>query len=367
MRSKQCLSDINNRFYSDPKVTIFAPNWVRKGLKQLRRYVKPGTVVKVKDDILSTRYITLRRLGLKQLQIVARNERMNTSGIINFSHYEKLIRDKSVIYAIKDLLRQCIIVGSDKTTHFGGYNSARKKQVAPVVVIDLSALEFRQPHNTGRLVLVGHKVPKGLLDDLIYQNVVGEKRPTFAQARNDRTGRFVKKGAVYFDTYAYERFVEKDFSLVCLALHKQPGLKVANVNLKFLKYGCGGFAGNFRDILEKHINEGIRRALKKQFKLKSNRIKSFEFPFFRYDKELFELCDRHRAYCGFTRTDALKRTDYPTITVTTNCANPHAMPGNTMNFSSVDGAIAMNLRTKANKFSAIINTKMKEKFIKIHK
>ena len=367
LRVKQLLSDINHRYYSDPKVTIFAPNWVRQGLKYLRKYIKPGTVLRLVAENGSSKDVVLKKqIGLKELQIIARNERSNNSGKIDFRSYEDVITDESVIYSLKDLCRQCVIIGQDVTKHIGGYKTKKVKMVNKVVIIDLIGLQFQKNYNSGRLVLIGNDVPQGLLDDLIYRKVVGQKRPTVNQARQDRTGRFVKKGPLYFDTYAYERFVEKDFYLVCQALHKLPGLKVGIVNLKFLKYGSGFYAGAYSKLVTKHIVNGIYRGLQRQLRQKSNKIKSFEFPFYAHDQRLWELCDKYRIYCGFTDEDALRPADYH-MTATTNCACAHAVAGNGMTYGSVDSAIAENLRSKANKFSPIINSKMKEKFIKMYK
>jgi hypothetical protein len=63
-----------------------------------------------------------------------------------------------------------------------------------------------------------------------------------------------------------------------------------------------------------------------------------------------------------SRDDALKKTS-TYVTATTNCADPHVVMGNEMDFGSVDAAIAENLLSKANIFSPTINQSMKEKFI----
>jgi len=63
-----------------------------------------------------------------------------------------------------------------------------------------------------------------------------------------------------------------------------------------------------------------------------------------------------------SRSDALKQTN-SYKTATTNCADPHAVMGNEMGYSSVDAAIAQNLVNKGNQFSPCLNQQMNMKFI----
>ena len=81
-----------------------------------------------------------------------------------------------MILSIKDLVRQCIIVGKDETTHYGGYGSKSVSQNQRVIVVDLIALQFQKEYNTGRLILIKPNTIKGELDDIIFRNVVGEEK-----------------------------------------------------------------------------------------------------------------------------------------------------------------------------------------------
>ena len=364
LRRDQTISEMSK--FNDSNVTIFGPLWLQHGLEQLAKHTPPDIVLEVMDN-KGSKLIELDSFGLKALQMIARNERCNTSGEIAFSLYENVIKDRSVIYSIKDLVRQSVIIGLDETTHFGGYGTRKSAQVSQIILIDLIGLQFQKPYNSGRLVLIGPNEYVGLLDDFILENVTGQKRVSFEQIKSDRTGRFKKCGDAYFDTYAYEKFVEQDFILVCLALQDTLGPAANEINLKFLKYGTGFFAGLYARILEQHISKGIYAAMKQLLESGRNQIKSFEFPFYQSDqhtKQLSKLCKKHSVECRLTKYDALQQTHLKTAT--TNCADPHAVAGNEMGYSSVDAAIAENIKSKAKKFSPIINTEMKEKFININ-
>ena len=65
-----------------------------------------------------------------------------------------------------------------------------------VLIADLVALQFQRAYNTGRQVIIPkHESLKGLLDELIFENVVGEPKRSFQEAEafseNDTTGRYI--------------------------------------------------------------------------------------------------------------------------------------------------------------------------------
>lgn len=50
-------------------------------------------------------------------------------------------------------------------------------------MVDLAGLQFQQAYNTGRLVLItSDNYGTGLLDDLIFEKVVGEKKTSYEEA-----------------------------------------------------------------------------------------------------------------------------------------------------------------------------------------
>jgi len=363
VRHDQTRNDVSSKVYQNGSVTIVAPEWVREGLIQLSKHIPSGTRFDVYDKKGQFKSIIIEgELSLKHLVMVARSEPFNTDGSINYANYEPTITDKSVIHALKDLVRQCVIVAQDETTHYGGYpRGAPIEQRDKVYIADLIGLQFQKRHNSGRLVLIGNDLPKGLLDDFIFRNVVEEDKKSYKEADEDRSGRYVKHEDVYFDTIAYNKFVANDVLITGLPLNE-----IANeeLNFKFLKYGTGYFAGSFSEILGKYIYGAVAEGLDKLFSFKNQtRIKFVELPFYGYNKSIADVCQKHQIECKFSEDDALKRTHPEYVNAITNCADPHAITGNEMRYSSVDAAIAMNLKSKANIFTPIINQLIKEEFI----
>ena len=253
MRHDQSLHDQNNVLYQDDNVLIVAPDWVQTGLQIIK-----SSIAKEIDLVITDRksneiiHKTTGNITLKELQLMARNEESNTNGKIQFNNYVGI--NENIVLSIKDLVRQCVVVGSDRTTHYGGYptDTPRVPQNDRAFVCDLIALQFQNEYNSGRLVLIGDQLPKGLLDDFIYENVVGEKKLNRAQAANDRSGRFIFVNGVFFDQKAYIKFVANDILIAGLALNH---CAREQLNFKFLKYGTGYFAGGFRSILESLIGK----------------------------------------------------------------------------------------------------------------
>lgn len=87
-------------------MTIFSFEWMKEGLKRIRNSIDGEIRVIVADrnehHNLSGNWL------LKDLQMVARNESSNTNGVINFGNYSGISKD--VIYSLKDLNRQSVIV-----------------------------------------------------------------------------------------------------------------------------------------------------------------------------------------------------------------------------------------------------------------
>lgn len=254
LRQDQTI-DCLSKNYHDSNVLIVAPDWVKEGLNQLSQFIPQGTEFPVYENNNPSKIksiIIKNELTLKDLIVISRNEPVNVSGRINYKNYEPIFSDanKNVIYSIKDLARQCVIVARDKTTNYGGYPKGQNpitKQNEQVYIVDLIGLQFQNKFNSGRLVLIGNNLPEGLLDDLIFEKVVGEKKKSFKEASEDKSKRYLQHNEVYFDTIAYKKFVETDVLISGLALNI-----IANksLNFKFLKYGTGFFAGIYSSILE---------------------------------------------------------------------------------------------------------------------
>lgn len=121
------------------------------------------------------------------------------------------------------------------------------------------------------------KLSEGILDNAIFQNIVGERRKTFQEAAaeavpNEINRRYhlinssIFSSQVFFDRFAYQKFVAQDFVLCCSAIDaqfhadkecQQKEIQHKNhVNFKFLKYGSGYFAGEFQAEIETNILPG---------------------------------------------------------------------------------------------------------------
>jgi hypothetical protein len=370
---------------NDANVKIFAPDWVKASLQKLLPELK-GARFKIGS---SDKYWEIKdKFTLKDLVAIARNEQFNTTGVIKFKQY-KGISDKTVI-ALRDLAKHCVIVGKDEAPTYGGYPAGSEIQELneEVYICDLPGLQFQELNNTGRHVLLTKQndFPKGSLDDEIYQNTVGQKKPTYQEALQNPE-RFIKGNfkskAVLLDTKAFQRFVMQDFILAATSLNAQAKLAKPKdeLNFKFLKYGVGFFAdgltGDAKDKLAQNLTKGVLKGLQQFFALPMamrSQIKRVELPFYKDDSnptisallaKINNLCKKHKVEFASTHDDALAQTSSKYKTATTNCSDPHAPTGNEMHYGSVDAAIAENLRRKGNNFSPLCNRKMTGQFVKV--
>lgn len=230
----------------------------------------------------------------------------------------------------------------------------------PVYVVDLAGLQFQQAYNTGRLVLINSdNSATRTLDDLIFENVVGEKKSTYDEAatkaeQGDKRFIAVKsefgtptifvqgglwRRKVFFDTFAYRQFVANDVILSGTALvdtveKHGPGDRL---NFKFLKYGSGFFAQDFQHIVNEHILSGVIDGLERLFgndRRIASVIKHLEFPFYDSDEDAIRRLELLKTKFGvsysFSEDDALKATRVGLITATTNCADCMAVIGNSL-------------------------------------
>ncbi|XP_054152769.1 uncharacterized protein LOC128951548 [Oppia nitens] len=354
--------------YQDGQVSIVAPEWVELGLQQLSKFIgSTGLSCKLIDSQSNQRDYIIpggHQLTLKQLVMLARNESGNTSGRINFQQYGSRL-PREVILSIKDLARQCIIVGRNRTSHYGGYprGTPRVLQSVKVYLVDLIGLQFQQSYNSGRLVTHGYR-ERGVLDDFIYEKIMGQPRPSIHDIQSDRTGRFVLVNGACFDILAYINFVANDVYLCGMAVD---ACAHELVNFKFVKYGTGFYAPEpYKAIVNRYINAGVSSGLNKLLDNSAvQKIASIELPFFDPTQDIIDsLVSHNRPAPVFGKQDALKQTN-GYLTATTNCADGHCVTGNEMGFNSVDSAIAENLVDRANKFSPVLNELMTERYIQV--
>lgn len=401
----------NNQNFNDAQVTVVAPEWVETALTKLSNEIFK-TRDEIKFDVFDNdgrviSQMTFRNpLKPKDLVTIARNESVNGTGIINKSLYQALDFPNEVILGLRDLVRNCVIVGKDNAVTYGGYKIPLNPHSIPqpTYVCDLSGFQFQNPDNTGRLFLIpknaNDELSRGAVDSEIYLNTVGEPKPTKATIgsliKKDNT-RFVEGSfhgkAVYFDTKAYTAMVAQDFLVAGLTLNAAAKNEVDNLNFKFLKYGAGFFAKGFNppkdynpiahgfppnlnirecffeELIAQGIENGLRELLAKQATLPPNqqKIKRIELPFFNKDYPgIKKLCNQYGIEYARTRDDALQKSPSGFITATTNTGDPHVLLGNEMSYGSVDAAIGENLQGKGHKFSPILNKSMQYASLKVN-
>ena len=394
LRRKQDL----NQPYDDPSVIIYAPLWVEEGLRKLNAtgYFSNVTINYI-DSAGNTRSETIDHLDLRTLTILARNEKQNTDGQVKWRLYHDSF-PLDVIFAMKKLVKFCIVVGNAVVVNYGGYPGSNPiKPVRPprtMTIMDMAGLQFQKPYNTGSLVLI--RPPeidakhRSILDNFIYESIMDEPRPTYEQCQADRTGQFVKirtkedaEGFYieYCDTRAYQAIVACDFVLGGIAQNDlaQDGVKT---NYKFLHYGAGFFSNsnaphgcNYQPLIWKHIVDGVKIGMSALCSQPdhSAAIAQVEFPYYKEEHH------HHRHFtvtkssgeevnCRFTMKDALQPpTSLHLRNAATNCGDGcFAMMGNEMNYGSVDAAIAENLQNKGNQFNPVLNPLMQAKFVEVN-
>lgn len=399
-------------------MTVFAPSWVQSALNTLGEKLSGVKFELFENSKSSTASESLtitenfNNQSLIILQKIARNESRNVSGVINTTLYPD-IADRGILYSIRDLVRQCVIIGVDQCSHYGGYGCSRSSQPKQrVYVCDLAALQFQQPYNTGRLVLIQENEPySGVLDSYLYENVVGEKKRSFSEIEEvwdkaDNEGEEIKQryirhdgfglpgqGSCFLDTKAYASFVKQDVILYGLALQKMVSTHHPsdNIHFKFLKYGTGFFAWKFAKILNELILSAVLDGLEELLEKPGMAfIKKIELPFYKARPSDAERLENFQSKFPieviFSSNDALQHSSSKEglIVATTNCGDNHAacgkltelfrcfcglhkislyFLGNEMSFGSVDAAIAENLESKGNIFCPNINLSITEQYI----
>lgn len=362
LRQDQAIS--LRQIYSSDKVRIFAPLWIKEALKIVGGYLKgvkfelyqstwvEGTIDPEKP--LETLTITedFNHQSLSLLQKIARNESYNVTGIINTSMYAD-IEDDRLLFSLRDLARQCTIVGVDQCSQFGGYGCQKGQQRQQrVYICDIAALQFQQNYNTGRLVLLQKsEEQKGILDDFIFENVVGEKKMSYedviilcnqsgpgseaVKLRYWRHQGFRNNGC-FIDTTAYTKFVISDVILCGKALCTmvKQWYPEDQIHFKFLKYGTGFYAGKFSGPLEKLILPAVLDGVDALLQIEGVQdiIKCVELPFYNCDNEsnqkIHLLKAKYNTEVLFSTNDALKESHVQGLLVaTTNCGDCHAPCG----------------------------------------
>lgn len=339
---------------------------------------------------LETIPLNVAELTSRHLQILARNESSNVTGIMNLDLYQGLLTPDQVAQ-LRCLVKATTIAGTATVMATGGYGAARVAINPPqrMIIIDQAGLQWQSDlKNTGGMFFYS----SGLYSPTyqawqtdMYQSMYGLARPLAPSVNSIPVNWLGVPGRL--DLSQVANAIRVEFSQAFDAAVSQGNLVLApeeQIHFRFLKAGMGFFASGLNDLnfaqLEHARLLGIEQALQSiaglseaQRRLALGRVRSIELPFSNECRgqavlppELDQTLQRIRAiveqlgitWAGAGRTDALAPKPGFVI-ATTNCADPHAMIGNEGGYSSVDAAISSN--AQLDHLNACFNPRMQRR------
>ena len=327
----------------------------------------------------------------RHLQILARNERSNVSGEVNFPLYGNLLSEDQIT-RIRCLVKGTVVVGKVTATHMSGFGRAVEALTRPeeVIIIDQAGLQWQGDlRNTGGMFFYPSHRSSSLpahynaWQNDMYLQMYGKERPVVASDGID-----VEWGLSLdsderipgiLDLNGVTQGIKTEFQQALLGVvnySKELPRDSKPVNFKFLKAGMGFFcAGLFDPIIKAPFvglqNNGLARlelarlkgilAVLQEYPRGTDfgKVSRVSLPFSagtpggadsdlikQYDpllKAIHAQCDRlGLTWGGAQIEDALKPVS-GYVNALTNCADPHAQIGNEGGYSSVDAAIASNI------------------------
>ncbi len=328
----------------------------------------------------------------RHLQMLARNEGSNVSGIMDTSLYGGLLTDDQVA-RIRCLVKGSVVVGKVTATHVFGYGPKKAQALETpesVIVVDQAGLQWQGDlRNSGGMFFYplsseSTKLPIGYTkwqNDLHLQ-MYGERKPGEpsinylpVQWAPNLDSDVTVKGVLDLDGVSLGVMHEFRQAFLGLADYSKSLPSSAKpINFKFLKAGMGFFSEGLHDIeinysfsglqndglakLELARLQGILLAMKGMTERDLGTIRRLTLPFsdqapyeaprFRtqYANTLAAIqdeCQRLKIQWGGAGVeDALLPVD-GFLNAVTNCADPHALVGNEGRYSSVDAAISSNI------------------------
>lgn len=323
-------------------------------------------------------------LSACHLQLLARNEQVNVDGVMNTKLYNGLLSDDKIA-RLRCLVKATTVSGPVLATHTGGYRHKRLKFSRPVknILIDQAGLQWQDDlRNTGGMHFypdeaTDPRLPKDYLawQNEMYQAIYGTKRSKTPSANFLSVTWNGIKGRLDLDSVANALAVEFSQALEACVFQSATSLKADDkINFKFNRAGMGFFASGLencnKSLLRVARLNGIEMALKKIADLskeeqsrtlgKIGRIvlpHSDEPPY--SDEVLARIGTLVEslglAWGGAPEEDTFK-VEAGYINATTNCADPHAMPGNEGGPCSVDACVSYN--ANVNHHNATYNKKM---------
>lgn len=333
-------------------------------------------------------------LTSRHLQLLARNEKINVTGVMNTDLYNDKLTPHQIAQ-LRALVKATTVAGIVTAEAYGGYYSTRIKITNPqdqvMILIDQSGLQWQNDYrNTGGMFFYPHNLNHPDLPSHYaqwqsesFENMYGYQRPSnVSEYKKEFTWTTDQGQAVqgYLDLNLVAMAISVEFRQALDAAVNQTSLLSdisMPINFKFLKAGMGFFAEGLnqdpveRLELEEARLRGILAALNTIGSLTPQdqsvvlgRIKRIELPFSDVKNPSHQaiLADIQASvrnlnieWGGAVNIDALKPTP-GFMNACTNAGDPHAMIGNEGGHSSVDASIFTN--TKPYHLNACFNDQM---------
>ncbi len=309
----------------------------------------------------------VRQLTARHLQILARNEAVNTTGVMNTTLYHDLLNHEEIA-TIRCLVKATTVAGVTYATHTGGFPGGVAVLLPTpqkTIVIDQLGLQWQGDlANTGGLFFYPSHFPPRYREwqDNTYRAIYGIQRSENPSANSLNVVWNGVSGRLDLDSVAYA--IEKEFSQALDAVVAQGRnlLALERINFKFLKAGMGFFASGLRlspadqARLEEARLHGILQALRGLNALPQTeqhtalgKIGRIELPFSRINIRNVGVLDEIRVLVealglewGGTLPEDVYAPRQGWVNAATNCGDPHAMIGNEGGYRSVDAAMTMN-------------------------
>lgn len=375
---------------SNPTVTVLMPDDLLPEIKRISALLQ-GLKIYAADRSMAHPLSTIEGLITpEQLQLLARTERSNTNGVVDYGKYYPEL-PTALVHQIKRLAKQCVVAGVSDAIAWGGFHCKRiLTEKRPFILLDLAGLQFQQPYNTGSLVVISKNPDSRTAGgEKIFQTIMGEHKTQFKECAQNPERYVQTAPEEFFDRYAYRQMVARDFLLAeaSMQIAYRKSAREEAIVLRFAHYGCGYFAADltksaadklhtrFQKVLNLEIFEGVYLGLRQYFTMNSNpkadrRVHAIEFPHYTEWRDqtpeeknqvrlmvalIEDLCRKHDVEVRFSSEDLMKPDSEDRLVAASNGGDSHATAGNEMGSGSLDAAVATNLFDKAAAYSLLSN------------
>jgi hypothetical protein len=230
------------------------------------------------------------------MQLLARNEQVNVTGIFNFDLYQGLMTDDQVV-RLRCLAKSTTLIGIDEVKETGGYEQPKitLDQPRKIIVIDQVGFQWQWDHrNSGCLFFYPNQNANlesivGGIEELqkfqkdMYQAIYGIQRP---ESPSDFAGDNIEvkwldvEGRLYLKGVSFgikEEFLQALYSAIHASEFVDPHEKIL---FRFLKNGIGYFK---KGLLEKNSDQ---LSDINQYKLENARLEGILDAVMELDKNL---------------------------------------------------------------------------------